>query len=45
LNEARSILERLISENPKFDTGYVELVPISMKLSRRSQDVQLLISF
>jgi hypothetical protein len=32
LNEARSILERLISENSKFDAGYVELARIAMKL-------------
>ncbi|MDP9082319.1 MAG: hypothetical protein M3N50_00910 [Pseudomonadota bacterium] len=32
LNEARSILEGLISENPKFDAGYVELARIAMKL-------------
>ncbi len=32
LNQARSILERLISENPKFDDGYVELARAAMKL-------------
>jgi len=32
LNEARSILERLIGENPKFDAGYVELARVAMKL-------------
>jgi tetratricopeptide (TPR) repeat protein len=32
LNEARSILERLISQNPKFDAGYVELARVAMKL-------------
>jgi tetratricopeptide (TPR) repeat protein len=32
LNEARSILERLISENPKFDAGYVELARVAMNL-------------
>jgi len=32
LNEARSILERLIDENPKFDAGYVELARVAMKL-------------
>jgi tetratricopeptide (TPR) repeat protein len=32
LNEARSILETLISENPKFDAGYVELARVAMKL-------------
>ena len=32
LNEARSILEKLISENPKFDAGYVELARVAMKL-------------
>jgi tetratricopeptide (TPR) repeat protein len=32
LNEARSILERLISENSRFDAGYVELARVQMKL-------------
>jgi len=32
LNEARSILERLIGDNPKFDAGYVELARVAMKL-------------
>jgi tetratricopeptide (TPR) repeat protein len=32
LNDARSILERLIDENPKFDAGYVELARVAMKL-------------
>jgi hypothetical protein len=32
LNEARSILESLIGENPKFDAGYVELARVAMKL-------------
>ena len=32
LSEARSILERLISDNPKFDAGYVELARVAMKL-------------
>jgi tetratricopeptide (TPR) repeat protein len=31
LMEARSILEGLISENPKFDAGYVELARVAMK--------------
>ena len=31
LNDARSILERLIEENPKFDAGYVELARVAMK--------------
>lgn len=32
LNEARSILEKLIDENPKFDAGYVELARVAMKM-------------
>jgi tetratricopeptide (TPR) repeat protein len=32
LEDARSILERLIGENPKFDAGYVELARVAMKL-------------
>jgi tetratricopeptide (TPR) repeat protein len=31
LREARTILERLIAENPKFDAGYVELARVAMK--------------
>jgi tetratricopeptide (TPR) repeat protein len=31
LMEARSILEGLIAENPKFDAGYVELARVAMK--------------
>jgi predicted negative regulator of RcsB-dependent stress response len=37
LNEARSILERLIGENPKFDAGYVELARVAMKLHGESE--------
>lgn len=31
LGQAKAILERMISENPKFDPGYVELARIAMK--------------
>ena len=31
LSEARSILESLIAENPRFDAGYVELARVAMK--------------
>jgi tetratricopeptide (TPR) repeat protein len=34
LREARSVLERLISKNPKFEAGYVELARIAMRTSR-----------
>lgn len=32
LNQARSILEKLISDDPKFDAGYVELARVAMEL-------------